>query len=74
MTAVPSIDLTPRQAQALADLSSSLGSIALHQVVPDHDGHLTGDVYVTPHGWDTGYRVDVDGRVAVIGATLPAPD
>lgn len=70
---MPSIDLTAEQAQALADLSAQLGSLALHQV-PEADGVSAGDVYVTPHGCDAGYRVDMGGRVAAIGETLPAPD
>lgn len=71
---MPIIDITPAQAGALAQLSAQLGSLALHQITPDEDAAPAGDVYVTPHGRDSGYRVDVEGRVSPIGETLPAPD
>ncbi|HYW29171.1 MAG TPA: hypothetical protein VE824_05125 [Gaiellales bacterium] len=71
---MPSIDVTPAQARALAELSAQVGPLALHQITPDDTTEATGDVYATPHGWETGYRVSLVGRVSPIGETLPAPD
>ena len=66
-----SVELTPAQAHALADLAARDGSLILHQLVGDLVEHGP-DVYATPVGTSAGYRVAVDGTVSSIGHTLPA--
>jgi hypothetical protein len=61
------IEITAAQATALADLASTYGLLAIHQLGP------AGDVYATPHGSAAGFRVAPDGAVSEIGETLPAP-
>lgn len=68
------IDLTHDQAQAIADLTRREGAVALHQLGRDEHARSAGDVYVTPHGSSTGYRIAVDGTTTPIGETLPAAD
>jgi len=68
-----SIELTHAQAQALASLTESDGRIALHQLVPAEGMAGKSDVFVTPYGSSTGYRIAADGSVTQIGAMLPAP-
>ena len=68
------IDLTPQQAEAIAHLTQRLGAVALHQLAPGQRQPNAGDVYATPHGSDSGYRIAVDGTVTPIGHTLPASD
>ena len=69
-----SVDLTAAQARAVAELAEREGSVVLHQLAPGERGAASGDVYATPHGSAAGYRVSVDGAVAAIGETLPAPE
>jgi hypothetical protein len=66
-----SVELTPAQARALADLAARDGSLFLHQLLGDQREHRP-DVYATPVGTSEGYRVAVDGTVSSIGHTLPA--
>ena len=66
------IDITPRQAQSVADLARATGTVALHQLVADERTPIERDVYATPHGSRTGYRITSDGAVTPIGETLPA--
>jgi hypothetical protein len=66
-----SVELTPAQARALADLAARNGSLNLHQLVGDLVEHGP-DVYATPIGTAAGYRIAADGTVSSIGHTLPA--
>jgi len=66
-----SVELTPTQARALADLAVRDGSLILHQLVGDPAEHGP-DVYATPVGTSDGYRIAADGTVSSIGHTLPA--
>ena len=66
-----SVELTPAQARALADLTARDGSLILHQLVGDLAEHGP-DVYATPVGTSDGYRIAADGTVSSIGHTLPA--
>jgi hypothetical protein len=66
-----SVELTPAQAGALADLAARDGSLILHQLVGDLVEHGP-DVYATPVGTSNGYRIAADGTVSSIGHTLPA--
>jgi len=61
------IEITAAQATALAALADRQGLVAIHQVEP------AGDIYVTPHGSTSGYRIARDGAISEIGETLPAP-
>ena len=61
------IEITAAQASALATLTDRQGLVAIHQVEP------AGDIYVTPRGSASGYRIATDGSVSEIGETLPAP-
>jgi hypothetical protein len=65
------IQITHDQARALANLSEREGTLALHQLAGDaNDG--ADDVYATPAGSTTGYRVTPDGALSPAGETLPA--
>jgi hypothetical protein len=66
-----SVELTPAQARALADLAARDGSLNLHQLVGELVEHGP-DVYATPIGTANGYRIAADGTVSSIGHTLPA--
>jgi len=61
------IEITAAQANALAALTDRQGLVAIHQVEPG------GDIYVTPRGSSSGYRISSDGILTDIGETLPAP-
>ncbi len=66
-----SIELTPAQARAVAELAESKGGIALHQLADAERSHPK-DVYATPLGVARGYRIVADGQLTAIGETLPA--
>jgi hypothetical protein len=68
------IELTPAQARALADLTAREGAVTLHQLSHDEQSAAKDeDVYATPQGAASGYRIAADGRLSEIGETLPAP-
>ena len=69
-----SIRLTPLQARALAELAGQEGDVVLHQLEAEARSEQDRDVYATPHGTATGYRIAIDGGVSSIGKTLPASD
>jgi hypothetical protein len=66
-----SIEITHDQANALASLSERLGALSLHQLTPEGDAD-PGDVYATPVGSSSGYRVSATGALSPVGDTLPA--
>jgi hypothetical protein len=66
-----SIELTPAQARAVAELAEREGGVTLHQIVETPPTH-TADVYVTPRGTANGYRISATGELTPIGHTLPA--
>jgi hypothetical protein len=65
------IELTVAQARALAELADREGSVVLHQLGPGSDA-AAADVYATPLGATSGFRIAIDGGVSRIGETLPA--
>jgi hypothetical protein len=67
------IELTPAQARALADLTAREGAVTLHQLSHDEPAPKDEDVYATPQGAASGYRIAADGQLSEIGETLPAP-
>jgi len=69
-----SIRLTSKQAAALAELAGRVGDVVLHQLEATAQEEQARDVYATPHGTATGYRIAVDGSVSSIGETLSAHD
>jgi hypothetical protein len=71
---VANIDVTALQARAIAELAADHGALALHQITPGEGAPHAGDVYATPHGSDSGFRIAVDGATSAIGHTLPATD
>lgn len=68
------IDVTVAQARAIAELAHDHGALALHRLPPVEGAVNAGDVYATPHGSDSGFRIAVDGTTSEIGHTLPAAD
>ena len=65
-----SVKLTSAQAHAVAELADREGGVALHQLADtESSGH--GDVYATPLGAISGYRIAADGSLSPIGETLP---
>jgi hypothetical protein len=68
------IELTPAQARALADLAGREGLVALHQVPVDAEASpdAAADLYVTPHGSEQGFRIDAGGLTSPIGEAVPA--
>jgi hypothetical protein len=60
------IELTPAQAVAVAELSGRVGAVTLHQVA------TSTDVFATPQGTSEGYRIAATGKLSRIGETLPA--
>jgi hypothetical protein len=68
-----SIELTPAQVAALADIVKDGGGISLRQLAPGATGTSTSaDVYATPVGSRSGVRIAPDGSVSDMGETLPA--
>lgn len=67
-----SIELTPAQARALAELAARESGVVLHQLVAGDQAVGDADVYVTPRGSSHGYRIAADGEVSSMGETLPA--
>jgi len=67
------IALTPAQARAVAELAAREGKLALHQLAHVVPPARSDDVYATPDGASSGYRVAADGTLSEIGETLPAP-
>ena len=67
-----SIELTPAQVAALADIVKENDGISLRQLAPGSGGSSTADVYATPLGSRSGVRIAPDGAVSDIGETLPA--
>lgn len=65
------IYLTPVQAAAVAELAEREGDLTLHQLERSPDSPPARDVYATPHGTTTGYRVAPDGALSSIGESLP---
>ena len=67
-----SIEVTQQQARALAELAEREGgTVALHQLAATGTSG-PADVYATPNGATSGYRISADGRLTPIGDTLPA--
>jgi hypothetical protein len=68
------IELTPAQARAVAELVEREGGVALRRPQPEEatEGAGDEDVYATPIGGSAGYRIDGAGRVTELGQTLPA--
>lgn len=64
--------LTPEQARAVADLAERRGTLVLHQLAHDRAGAAADDLYATPHGAATGFRITREGALSEIGETLPA--
>lgn len=69
-----SVRLTPQQAQALAELTGRVGDVVLHQLEATSGDVQARDVYATPHGTASGYRIAIDGSLSSIGETLSARD
>ena len=67
-----SVEITPAQARALAELAAREGALSLHQLGAGEAGAGALDVYATPGGTHTGFRITPDGALAPIGDTLPA--
>jgi hypothetical protein len=67
------IEITHAQAKTLATLSGWEGPLALHQLPNEQEGAMPGDLYVTPRGASSGFRIDPAGVMSDIGETLPAP-
>ena len=65
------IHLTPVQAAAVADLAGREGDLTLHQLERSSHEPAARDVYATPHGTATGYRIAPDGALSSIGESLP---
>lgn len=64
------IEITYAQAKALVELTERQQRLAVRQLAAEE----SADLYATPHGTSTGYRIAVDGTISEIGETLPAPD
>jgi hypothetical protein len=67
------IEITQAQARALVVLTDRVGPLAIRQLAAG-EGFHPSDLYATPRGSASGYRVAADGSVSEIGETLPAPD
>jgi hypothetical protein len=68
------IEITKAQAKTLASLSRWEGPLAIRQLAADEGtGAAPGDIYVTPRGAASGFRIASDGTMSDIGETLPAP-
>jgi hypothetical protein len=65
-----SVKLTPAQVHAVAELADREGGVALHQLA-EGESSGPGDVYATPLGAISGYRIAPDGSLSRIGETLP---
>jgi hypothetical protein len=69
-----SIELTAAQARVVARLAEQEGvAISLRQLSPTEPIEAA-EVYATPHGTTTGYRISTEGELARIGETLPGID
>jgi hypothetical protein len=66
------IHLTPVQAAAVAELAEREGDLTLHQVERASHEPAARDVYATPSGTATGYRIAPDGALSPAGKSLPA--
>ncbi len=66
------IELTPAQASAVAELAAREGAVLLHQLPHTDPRAKADDVYATPVGAHRGYRVAADGQISEIGETLSA--
>jgi len=66
-----SVKLTSAQARTVAELADQKGGVALHQLA-DSESTGSSDVYATPLGAISGYRIAADGSLSRIGETLPA--
>jgi len=66
------IELTPAQAGAVAELAAREGAVLLHQLPHTDPRAKADDVYATPVGAHRGYRVAADGQISEIGETLSA--
>ena len=67
-----SIEITHAQARALLELTGHGQPLAVRQL-PLGEEARAGDLYATPRGSPTGYRISLDGTTSEIGETLPAP-
>lgn len=67
-----SVEITPAQASALAELAAREGSLNLHQLAARESSAGGLDVYATPGGTHSGYRITPEGTLSPIGDTLPA--
>jgi hypothetical protein len=67
------IEITRAQAKTLASLSEWEGPLAIRQLASGPAGTMPGDIYVTPRGASSGFRIDPEGAMSDIGDTLPAP-
>ena len=67
------IELTPRQANAVAETASKGGAVVLRQLASEV-AYVPRDVYVTVVGTHTGLRITPAGDVTSIGETLPATE
>ncbi len=64
------IELTPAQASAVAELAAREGAVSLHQLPHTDPQAKADDVYATPVGAPRGYRIAADGQISEIGETL----
>lgn len=66
------VELTPAQARAVTWLAARKGLFVDRSArVDEHE--RAGDLYATPHGSTTGYRIATDGTLNEIGETPAAP-
>ena len=66
------LELTPAQASAVAELAAREGAVSLHQLPHTDPRAKADDVYATPVGAPRGYRIAADGQINEIGETLSA--
>ena len=65
------IEVSTAQAHAVAALAERKGALSLHQI--GHPDDLPpDDIFATPVGSTSGFRIAPDGTVTDIGETLPA--
>ena len=64
------IELTPAQASAVAELAAREGAVSLHQLPHTDPRAKADDIYATPVGAPRGYRIAADGQISEIGETL----